>query len=225
MVELELSVSPIEGAEGRIVGASKVARDITERRRAETHKELLLNEMKHRVKNSLATIQALAMQTLRSASADDRAAFVARLHALAGAHDLLTTQDWNRARVGDIVRRSLKPFQERIQERFRIDGPEAVSLDPNRSVTLSGVLHELATNATKYGALSNGIGQVSVAWELLPDRRLRLRWQESGGPRVRSPERKGFGLMFIEHALSGDSGGARFSFSPEGFCCTFEMAT
>jgi PAS domain S-box-containing protein len=224
LIDVSLTVSPIENDEGGIIGASKVARDITERRRAEEHRELLLNEMKHRIKNSLATIQALAMQTLRSASADDRAAFVARLHTLAGAHELLTSREWDRARVGDIVRRALKPFQERLQERFRIEGPDAVSLDPNRSVMLSTVLHELATNAIKYGALSNGSGQVSVAWELLHDRRLKLRWRESGGPRVKPPDRKGFGLMFIERALGGDSSGPLFTFAPEGLSCTFEIA-
>jgi two-component sensor histidine kinase len=180
--------------------------------------------MKHRIKNSLATVQALAMQTLHGGPGDERAAFVARLHALAGAHDLLTSQDWDRARVGEIVRRALEPFQHKHRERFLVEGPDAVSLDSNRSVVLSIVIHEFATNAVKYGALSNGTGQVSVLWELLQDDRMKLHWKESGGPAVKAPERKGFGLQFIERALNGDTGDAHWEFTPEGLTCTLEIA-
>lgn len=223
-LEISLTISPIEDPDGRIIGASKVARDITERRRAEAHKELLLNEMKHRIKNSLATVQALAMQTMRHAPADELAMFVARLHALAGVHELLTFQDWNRARVGEIVRRALRPFEEKHRQHFLIEGPEAASLDATRSVSLSMAVHELATNAVKYGALSNGSGQVHIAWQTAPDDRLKLRWQETGGPPVKPPERKGFGSRLIERALEGELGGARLEFAPEGVTCTLEIA-
>lgn len=198
--------------------------EVAQRRRAEAHKELLLNEMKHRMKNSLATVQALAMQTLSSATGAERAAFIARLHAIAGAHELLTSRDWDRARVSEIVRRALEPFQQRRPRRLLLEGPDAVSLDSNRCVLLSIVLHELATNAVKYGALSNGSGQVCVVWELLQGDTLKLNWREGGGPAVKPPEGKGFGLLFIERALDGDSGGVRFEFAPEGVTCSFEMA-
>jgi PAS domain S-box-containing protein len=223
LVAISLTVSPVRNAEGGIVGASKIARDIGERRRAEELKELLLNEMKHCIKNNLATVQALATQTLRSADSDELASFVDRLHALAGVHDLLTVQNLDRARVGDIVRRALAPFQEKYQQHFMIEGPDAVSLDANKSLLLSMTLHELGTNAVKYGALSNGQGQVRVVWELLQDNRLKLRWQESGGPTVKLPDRKGFGSRLIERAIASD-GGAHFEFAPEGVTCTLEIA-
>jgi two-component sensor histidine kinase len=224
LVEISPTVSPIEDADGRIVGASKVARDITERRRAEAHKDLLLNEMQHRIKNTLAMVQAVAMQTLRGAPGDELAMFVARLHALAGVHELLAYQDADRARVGEIVRRALKPFQEKHQENFLIEGPEAASLDANRSVLLSMAVHELATNAVKYGALSNGSGKVRIAWQLRQARGLKLRWQETGGPPVKPPQRKGFGSRLIENALRGELGSARLEFAPEGVTCTLEIA-
>jgi two-component sensor histidine kinase len=225
LVEISLTVSPIEDADGRVVGASKVARDVTERRRAEAHQELLLNEMKHRIKNSLATVQALAMQTMRSADGDELEMFVARLHALAGVHELLTYQDWGRARVGEIVRRALRPFQEKHQQHFLIEGPDAASIDASRSVLLSIAVHELATNAVKYGALSNGSGQVQLAWELLQDDRLKVRWQERGGPPVTPPQRKGFGSRLLESALHGELGSAHLEFAAEGVTCVLEIAS
>ena len=224
LVEISLTVSPIEDADGTIIGASKVARDITERRRAEAHKDLLLHEMQHRIKNTLAMVQAVAMQTMRGAPGDELAMFVARLHALAGVHELLTHQDADRARVGGIVRRALKPFQEKHQQNFLIEGPEAASLDANRSVLLSMAVHELATNAVKYGALSNGSGQVRIAWELRQDGRLKLRWQETGGPPVKPPQRKGFGSRLMEGALRGELGSAHLEFAPEGVTCVLEIA-
>src|SRR6185369_6358209 len=120
LIDVSLTVSPIKNAEGKVVGASKIARNITEAKRAREQQHLLLNEMKHRVKNTLATVQAIAMQTMHSASPEDRTAFVARLNALAGAHDMLT-KSWDRANVRDIVEGALGPFQEEHRERFLIE--------------------------------------------------------------------------------------------------------
>ena len=225
LIEISLTISPIRNSDGRIVGASKIARDITERRRAETTKELLINEMKHRVRNTLATVQGLATQTLRSASGEDRAAFFARLNALAGTHELLTQRQWDRADVQQVVRTALKPFQERHRERILIEGNDTLSTNAQRSLMLTMALHELATNAVKYGALSNdSTGRVRVVWEQVRPRRMRLRWEESGGPLVRPPERKGFGSMLIERAFDGEQGSSQFEFSPHGLSCTIEIA-
>jgi two-component system, chemotaxis family, CheB/CheR fusion protein len=226
-VDISLTVSPVRDAIGRIVGASKIARDITERRRAQEQQELLVGEIKHRIKNTLATVQAIAMQTLRSASADERSAFIARLHALANAHDLLTPESWNRAPLRDVVGRVLQPFQEKHRERFLIEGHGDLWLSANRSVLLALVLHELATNAVKYGALSNGSGRVRVGWEVAPGGqpgRMTLTWQESGGPPVKPPEHKGFGSLLIERVVEGELGAARFDFSPQGVTCTLEIS-
>ena len=131
LLDISLTVSPLKDAAGKIVGASKIARDITEPRRALERQRLLINEIQHRIKNTLAIVQAIATQTLRS-SPDDREAFVARLHALAGAHDLLRDDNWHQAALIDLVGKALNAFQDKHHERFFIDGPDG-SLSTRRS--------------------------------------------------------------------------------------------
>jgi PAS domain S-box-containing protein len=224
LIDISLVVSPLKDADGRIIGASKIARDITERKRAQEQQKLLMNEMKHRIKNSLATIQAIATQTLTQ-HAKERDAFIARLHALDSAHDLLTSETWERAALSEIVTRALEPFQEHHHERIAVDGAAGVWLDPTKSVVVAMALHELATNAVKYGALSNGSGRVTVSWErhFQPDR-VKLVWQESGGPEVSPPKQKGFGSHLIERAFAGQLGGSELLFSPQGLSCALEIA-
>jgi two-component system, chemotaxis family, CheB/CheR fusion protein len=225
-VEISLTVSPIKDAEGKVTGASKVARDITERKRAQEQQKLLLFEMRHRIKNTLATVQAIASQTLRSASADERSAFVARLCSLGSAYDLLTSERWNSALLSDVVSAALQPFQEKHRERFLIEGPSDVRLDSKTSLGVAMMLHELATNAVKYGALSNQSGHVSVEWELVPcatSARVKLHWQERGGPPVVPPKHKGFGSYLIEHVLGSESGRARVDYDPRGLDCVVEV--
>jgi len=191
------------------------------RRRAEETKELLLGESRHRIKNTLATVQAIASQTLRHRRAGRLESFLARLHALGEAHDLLTTENWDRASLREVVGRAIKPFQSE-QERFVIEGP-ALWVPAQASLTLTLCLHELATNAVKYGALSNGTGRVLVAWEPAGDgerHNVRLTWQEAGGPPVTVPERKGFGSLLIES--SGDDG--RLDFRPDGVRCSLNLS-
>ncbi|MGA8499174.1 MAG: PAS domain S-box protein [Xanthobacteraceae bacterium] len=226
LLDISLSVSPLKDAAGKIIGASKIARDITERRRAQERQKLLINEIQHRIKNTLATVQAIATQTLRS-SPDDREAFVARLHALAGAHDLLRDDNWHQAALVELVGKALNAFQDKHRERFFIDGPDGIFIDAHKSSLLVMALHELATNATKYGALSNANGQVRVAWEKLgeePAKRLRLCWTESGGPPVSPPTQKGFGSLLIERALQNHLGQARLDFAPRGLVCSIEIS-
>ena len=225
LIDISLTVSPLKDADGRIVGASKIARDITERKRAQEQQKLLVNEMKHRIKNSLATVQAIATQTLNQ-HAKERDAFIARLHALGNAHDLLTSETWDTASLHAIVTQALKPFQEQHHERIAVEGPANVWLDSTKSVIVAMVVHELATNAIKYGALSNGSGRVSVAWKQHSQPNLvKLVWQESGGPKVSPPKQKGFGSHLIERAFGGQLGSAQLVFSPQGLSCTLEVGS
>jgi PAS domain S-box-containing protein len=196
-----------------------------ERLRAEDAKELLLNESKHRIKNTLATVQAIAGQTLRNTPSDDLQAFLARLHALGEANDLLTLQNWDQAPLREVVGRALKPFEASRHDRIIIDGP-SVALPAKSSLLLTMCLHELATNAAKYGALSNGTGQVHVAWELVGkvgERKVRLSWRETGGPPVTGPQRKGFGSVLIEQSFVG-YGETLFDFQPNGLRCSLELS-
>lgn len=199
--------------------------EIEQRRRAEEAKELLLHEIKHRVKNTLATIQAMAFQTFREAPREEVNAFIARLHALSGAHDLLTQRDWDAVDVGNLVERALRPFASADEHRILASGSEA-SLPSDKALMLAMLLHELSTNAVKYGSLSNDTGVVEVTWTLReqPHRRLELVWRERGGPVVSEPTRKGFGSRMMERALRGDEGRTTFEFLPAGLQCKLELA-
>ena len=226
-IDISLTVSPIKDDNGKVIGASKIARDITERKQAEQRQQLLVGEVKHRIKNILATVQAIARQTLKGAPAEERDAFIARLMALANAQDLLTLERWNRAAVRDIVDRAVKPFEAQHSARFLFKGPDDVWVDAQRASLLTMALHELATNAVKYGALSNSYGVVSLTWEAAGHEDaqfVRLTWRELGGPLVVPPERKGFGSFLIERALQGGGGKAKLDFNPNGLVCSLEVA-
>jgi PAS domain S-box-containing protein len=226
LVEISLTVSPVKDASGRIVGASKIARDITERRLAEAQQNILLGEMKHRIKNTLATVQAIAMQTLRRTPGEERDAFTTRLQALAKAHDLLSLKSWDSAPLRDVVGAALGAFQETHRERFQIEGQDDVSLGANKALLLAMALHELATNAVKYGALSNANGRIRVAWELSKDdgaSRLRFMWRERGGPMVEPPKHKGFGSTLIGRAVQAGLGPTRLEFDPRGLAFSVDV--
>ncbi len=215
-VHVSITVSPVKDASGRIAGASKIARDISERKRFEAQKDILLNEIKHRVKNTLATVQAMARQTLRTVSKDELQGFMSRLLAFGNAYDLLTSDNWDRATVRDVVGRAIEPFQA---ARFAVHGP-AMLLDASQALKVTMVLHELATNAVKYGALSSSAGYVSIAWQQTADDDLQLIWKEIGGPPVSPPKRKGFGSLLIEQ--SGEN--VSFGYAPTGLTCTLRFA-
>ena len=222
-VHISLTVSPIKNTHGEIIGASKIARDISDRKRAEETRELLLNEIKHRVKNTLGTVQAIATQTFRSAPKEERSAFIARLHALADAHDLLTQQSWVTVSVRDVVERALAPFKQSDRRRFALEGPE-FHLHPSNALLLAMVVHELGTNAVKYGALSSETGYVAISWSLSPKRdKLHLEWMETGGPPASPPQKKGFGTQMIERTLRGEQGSAQFDFTTKGLSCKLEI--
>lgn len=198
--------------------------EIAQRKVAENARELLLHEVKHRVKNTLATIQALATQTLKGVPAAEKDAFISRLHALSGAHDLLTLSDWQDIGITALVGKTLKPFSQKGEERVACDGPD-VGLTANKALLLTMVLHELGTNAVKYGALSVLQGRIAVDWCMAVAERptLRLEWRESDGPPVTPPDHRGFGSRMITAALHGSEGHVEFEYRPEGLRVVLDM--
>ena len=200
----------------------KIFRDRTDNRLAEERQHVLINELNHRVKNTLATVQAMASQTLRGSSVahDISESFEARLLALANGHDVLTQQNWQGGDLREIARIALGPFCT-DDERVHINGP-SFYVKPKVALALTMAFHELATNATKYGALSNGSGRIEIAWTIDQSAsRLRLRWAESGGPPVATPSRKGFGSRLIERSLAGElDAEARIEYALSGVVCT-----
>jgi two-component sensor histidine kinase/PAS domain-containing protein len=206
-----------QGAKRKPVAIAGASRDLSDRKRAEELQRLLGNELNHRVKNTLAIVQSIVNQTLRDATDVEsaRTAANARIVSLAGAHDLLTDRNWSGADVADLVARAVAPF---ASSQVSFDGPSLV-VSPRQALALSLVLHELGTNAAKYGALSRPEGRVELRWEALDDQ-LNLNWRESGGPHVVPPSRRGFGSRLIENALCRDlDGRTRLEFAPEGVRC------
>lgn len=193
-------------------------REIANRKKAEEAKDLLLHEIKHRVKNTLGTVQAIASQTFRKAPQEERDAFGARLRAMSEAHDLLTNQDWGHVAVTDIVARAIAPFNP---QRFSLRGDDT-SLPAAKALLLAMAVHELSTNAVKYGALCNTEGRVHIDWHGEKDR-LVFHWRESGGPKVEQPVHRGFGTNLIQRAMGGVNGGAQFEYTAEGLKGSLEI--
>jgi PAS domain S-box-containing protein len=218
---------PIRNEAGTITGWFGSSTDIDAIKRAERHRTLLINELNHRVKNTLATVQSIASQSLRSNDpAQGREAFEARLLALSRTHDVLTREAWSSASLREVIAEVIRPYQQDGESRFRIEGP-ALRVPPSMALPISMCLHELLTNAVKYGALSAEAGQVAVTWGLdgaEEGRRLRLRWEESGGPEVVEPLRKGFGSRLIERSLARELGGkVEMRFDRGGVTCDVDM--
>lgn len=219
----DVQVTPIPGPDGKPIRLLSVSRDITELKRAEEQHRLLALELNHRIKNVLAMVQAIASQTFRAASdpVEARAAFIDRLAALGSAQDLLTQTTLTGARLADIVADAFRPHGREGQ--VTAAGPD-VDLSPRCALALSLALHELTTNAIKYGALSADGGRVTVNWTVTPgpdETAFVLTWVESGGPPVAPPTRTGFGSGMIQRALSGYVGGATtLAYDPAGVVFT-----
>lgn len=227
-IHVSLTVSPVLNRAGQVIGASKVARDISERKRAEALQQLLMSELNHRVKNTLATVQAMASQTVRRAAtpADFVASFSGRLQSLARTHDMLTQSSWTGADLGSLARDQLV-LGGTEGSRIAFAGPQ-VLLEPQAALHLALVLHELGTNARKHGALSVAQGRVALHWEVRMrgapgGRELLLHWQESGGPTVSVPSSFGFGTTLIEKSLSTHGGGATLHYRAEGVACDIAL--
>jgi two-component system CheB/CheR fusion protein len=202
LFDISLTVSPVKDAEGKIIGASKIARDITERKRAEAHQDMLTRELHHRTKNLFTVVQAVVSRSFagKSTVAQAEAAVLDRLHSLAQTHVMLLEKDWEGADIAEVVRKEMSPFLGRVA----IEGP-TVMLSAKAAQNFALAVHELATNAAKYGALSNTTGRVHIHWSVSrPNghQRFVFRWQEHGGPPVMQPKQKGFGSAVLEQVMA-----------------------
>lgn len=221
LVEISLTVSPVMDRQGRIIGASKIARDITERKRPEEQLLLVNRELHHRVKNTLATVQAVIASTARRAQtiAEFQQAVTERITSLAKTHTLLIEKEHGGASIHDILNSELAPYDDGTGRRVGLAGPD-VRLPSEIAVAFGMAAHELTTNAAKYGAFSLPTGRIEVIWSLeeqAGESRLNLAWQEQGGPPVEKPERQGFGSVLLQRALGRQLGGdVEMTFAPDG---------
>lgn len=224
----DFHIEPLRDLTGQIVGLTCAAVDITERKEGEAHLRLLMRELTHRSKNLLAVIQAMARQTARHSGTTDSFLdqFGARLQALATSHDILVQESWHGASLHELVRLQLGHYLDRNESQLSIEGPP-ILLKPEAAQGLGLALHELATNAAKYGALSASSGRVAIKWRRLPAAEghgVEMIWQESGGPGVAAPDQRGFGSLVIERHLprSLDSE-VDLVFAPEGVRCRINV--
>ncbi|KAB0677815.1 PAS domain-containing protein [Aureimonas leprariae] len=211
-----LLISPVfDGDELTYFFASQL--DVSDRKRAEEHRFLLNRELDHRVKNTLATVQTVVLQTLRDASVPRTVADAVsgRIRALARSHDLLTVEAWASADLADVVEGALEPLRPRVGARIGVEGPR-LRIKPRIATMLSLAVHELGSNAERYGSLSNPTGTVRVGWAI-GEGRLRFEWRESGGPRVAEPAKRGYGTRIVERVLAAEfDGEAELRFPPDG---------
>jgi two-component sensor histidine kinase len=219
------SARPIRSADGSVAGAVQISLDISDRKRGEEQRQLLVNELNHRVKNTLAVVQAIAAQTMRNASSLAQAgqALSSRLVSLARAHDILTLENWSGADLRALVVAAVEAHAS--LDRFDMNG-EQIWLPPNIALSFALALHELTTNAIKYGALSNPTGSIEINWKLQEaggDGLLQLDWHEKGGPPVTAGKR-GFGTQLLERIFDGkNAGGVKISYDRIGLRCAFRV--
>lgn len=223
-------VNPVRDEQGAVVQHFVSLADITRHKMAQQNAAMLIDELNHRVKNTLATVQSIVAQAVRNSTDSSiiRESIETRIGALSRSHDLLGREKWDGAGLHDLACDALGPFKgaEGNAERFSIEG-ENIRLSPKATLALGIAFNELATNAAKYGALSNETGSISIKWtiETKPDgRRLCLHWRESGGPPVAVPQRRGFGSRVIEQGLAHElTGKIKLDFLPGGIVCTIDV--
>jgi PAS domain S-box-containing protein len=217
LIDISQTVSPVTNAQGEIVGASKIARDVTERKRNDEHIAMLAREAEHRTKNILATVQA-TVKLSRAKTVDGfKRAIEGRIQALANVHSLFAKSRWDGAELSSVVTQELAPYLGSGEARAQIDGPQ-VWLPTNTAQTIAMTLHELATNAAKYGSLSVPEGHLCVKWSPVADGQLTLHWTESGGPPTKKPTRRGFGMSAIEQMIRQE-GEIHLDWRAEGLAC------
>jgi PAS domain S-box-containing protein len=227
LVDISLTVSPIRNAFGKVVGASKIARDISERKRAEQalakaaeQQELLVAELCHRVKNTLATVISIAKQSFPKDQTVEEArhSFSARICALGQTHGRLAETNWSGVSFETMLLDEFAPYRREDEPNVHLSGPP-IRLSPKQALTLGMAIHELTTNAAKYGALSTKSGRLEVVWQVNP-KHIAISWTEAGGPPVSKPDRSGFGRLLLERALAADlKGEVRLDFAESGLRC------
>lgn len=219
-IDVSITISPIVDGGGNIIGASKIAHDISERKRAEERERLLMREINHRAKNLLTLVNAIARQTSAGDLETFRRRFGDRIRALAASQDVLVHDGWQDVAIEALVRSQLAHFGETMGDRIRVSGPD-LKIKAASAQAVGLALHELATNAAKFGALSNETGTVAITWKIVgdeePEQRFSMMWMESGGPPVTKPTRKGFGSTVIDHVLRANvNGDIDIDFAPGG---------
>jgi PAS domain S-box-containing protein len=225
LIDVSVTVSPIRGAGARVVGASRVVRDISERKRSEAHISVLTHEAEHRAKNLLANVKAMVRLSQSDTPEGLKKIIEGRIEALANVHSLFVQSRWTGAELGSLVRQELSPYSQTGETRTLINGP-AVILKPDVAQAMAVALHELATNAAKYGALSVTTGQVRVEWSHGEDGQLVLCWTETGGPPVNLPTRRGFGTRALETMIrDGVNGRVQLDWHAEGVDCEIAVPT
>jgi PAS domain S-box-containing protein len=222
LIDISLTVSPIMDADGTVISASKIARDITERKRNQAHIALLAREAEHRAKNVLATVQAIVHLTEAETVADYKNAVEGRVQALANVHSLFVKSHWAGAELHDLVTKELAPYRKGDGTRVTVEGP-AFALEPNTAQTIAVVVHELTTNAVKYGALSVTEGRVAVSWIRNDKGHLVLRWTETGGPPVAPPSHKGVGTRVMASMIKQAKGQIRSDWHRAGLVCEISL--
>jgi PAS domain S-box-containing protein len=222
LIDISLSVSPIRNAQGKIVGASKIARDISDRKRSEAQIATLAREAEHRTRNVLATVQAIVRLSNSDTADNLKKNIEGRIQALAKVNSLLVQSRWTGASLHSLVMQELSPYCRADEACAQIEGPNVV-LEPNVAQSIAAALHELATNAAKHGALSVPSGRVKIAWSDSPDGFV-LGWTEMNGPRVASPKRQGFGMSLIDMMIRTHlRGKLSFDWQPEGLKCEISL--
>jgi PAS domain S-box-containing protein len=221
LITVSITVSPVRDAEGKIVGASKIARDITEQKRSQEKISALAREAEHRSKNMLANVQAVVNLSQANSPEELKKVIEGRIKALANVHSLFVQTRWIGAELSTIASQELAAYSSR-ENRVRIDGLQ-ILLEPAAAQAVAIALHELATNAAKYGSLSAAGGKVDLNWSHKADGQLKLRWTETGGPPVQAPTRKGFGSRIIEQMITQLKGTTHFDWRPEGLVCEIAL--
>jgi PAS domain S-box-containing protein len=223
LIDISLTVSPVRNAQGIVIGASKIARDITEHKRNEAQIVNLAREAEHRTKNILSTVLATVRLSKSNTSDDLKELIEGRIDALAKVHTLFVESRWAGAELHRLAAQELLAYSGENEARVRIKGP-AVMLEPSTAQTVAIFLHELATNAAKYGSLSAADGRVEISWSLTADGRLSLRWIESGGPPVITPPtHRGFGTRIMENMIGQLKGEVRFEWRDQGLTCEIAL--